>query len=274
MTERMKTILNHFHHYATDHLAALCFGLSEETVYDALVAAPSFVPFRILNEAEWDIRQTGQQGYCAGWEAEKDGRTLAWIKTAAGGCNLLDYLAVCAELRVKRLIFVGAAGALKPSFALGDVCVPSYSVAGTMANAYLQTSLRAYVPFEKVYPDEACAEEALRLAADLGHTIKRASVFCTDSIAMEYTHLEEIRSFGTDLIEMETSAFYGLAELMALPAVALLVVSDNSATGVPLVGRTDEQQARYEQARKTVLGDLIGALCAQSEVASRKSEVF
>ena len=97
MTERMKTILNHFHHYATDHLAALCFGLSEETVYDALVAAPSFVPFRILNEAEWEIRQTGQQGYCAGWEAEKDGRTLAWIKTAAGGCNLLDYLAVCAE---------------------------------------------------------------------------------------------------------------------------------------------------------------------------------
>ena len=38
MTERLREILGNFHRYSTDHLSALCFGLSEETAYDALVA--------------------------------------------------------------------------------------------------------------------------------------------------------------------------------------------------------------------------------------------
>ena len=59
---------------------------------------------------------------------------------------------------------------------------------------------------------------------------------------MEYTHLEEIKSFDTDLIEMETSTFYEIAKLMEVPAIALLVVSDNSAAGVPLVGSTNKDQ--------------------------------
>ena len=74
---------------------------------------------------------------------------------------------------------------------------------------------------------------------------------------MEYTHLDEIRSFGTDLIEMETSTFYAIGKLMDVPAIALLVVSDNSATGVPLVGRSEEQQKRYNDSRCVVLPELI-----------------
>ena len=74
---------------------------------------------------------------------------------------------------------------------------------------------------------------------------------------MEYTHLDEIRSFGTDLIEMETSVFYAVAKLMEIPAIALLVVSDNSATGIPLVGRSDEVQEIYDRARSVILPDLI-----------------
>lgn len=263
MTERIRAIIDNFHRYSTDRLAALCFGLSEETAYDALVVAPAFAPYKILDENAWQIQQTGQQGFCVGWEAVRDGVKLAWIKTTSGGCNLLDYLLICGELQFRRLIFVGAAGALKSEFELGDVCTPTYSIAGTLANTYMKDSLRDYVPFEKINPDEACTNEVVRLAEGLGYTVKKASVFCTDSIAMEYTHLDEIRAFGTDLIEMETSVFTAAAKLMEVPAVALLVVSDNSATGVPLVGRTDEQQALYERARRTVLGDLIGALAAQ-----------
>lgn len=77
---------------------------------------------------------------------------------------------------------------------------------------------------------------------------------------MEYTHLDEIKSFDTELIEMETASFYLMADLFELPSVALLVVSDNSATGAPLVGRTIEEQIQYERGRKTVLPDMILAL--------------
>ena len=99
-------------------------------------------------------------------------------------------------------------------------------------------------------------DKIISLTAKDNFKIKKASVFCTDSIAMEYTHLEEIKSFNTDLIEMETSTFYEVAKLMEIPAIALLVVSDNSASGIPLVGRTEEQQNRYNTSRRKLI-DLI-----------------
>lgn len=43
--------------------------------------------------------------------------------------------------------------------------------------------------------------------------------------------LDEIKAFDVDLIEMETSSFYKMAELLEVPAIVLLIVSDNSATG-------------------------------------------
>ncbi len=87
--------------------------------------------------------------------------------------------------------------------------------------------------------------------------IKLASVFCTDSIALEYSHLDEIKAFDADLIEMETSSFYLMADLLETPAIALLVVSDNSASGTALVGRTDEESLRYNKARTEILPQIM-----------------
>ncbi len=257
MTDRMKQILDNIHKYNMKGLAKVNFGLDEEVFYDALIVAPSYSPEKILKDDSFQATLLATQSYCAGYLVEKDGLKIAWIKTAAGGCNMLDYLLICGELHFKRLIFIGAVGALKPEFAIGDICTPTYSVAGTLANTYLKKSIKDYVPFEKIYPDEAYVEQIIALAEESGHTIHKASVFCTDSISMEYTHLEEIKSFDTDLIEMETSTFYAIAQIMDIPAIALLVVSDNSSTGVPLVGRTEEIQKVYEHSRSVVLPDLI-----------------
>lgn len=257
MTEKMKRILDNLHRYNSGNIANVNFGLSEKEVYDALVVAPSYSPDKVIADGGARITEMGSRSYSAGWQAEKDGLKLAWIKTAAGGCNMLDYLLICGELRFKKLIFIGAAGALKEEFQIGDICTPSYSIAGTLANTYLKDSLRDYIPFEKVYPDADYVDGVLRLAEESGIRIKKASVFCTDSIVMEYTHMEEIKTFHTDLIEMETSAFYAIAKLMEIPAAALLVVSDNPAAGIPLVGRGREVMERYEYSRRVLLPDLI-----------------
>ena len=98
---------------------------------------------------------------------------------------------------------------------------------------------------------------------DKGYDIKKASVFCTPSIAMEYVHLDEIKAFDTDLIEMETSSFYLMTELFEIPGIALLVVSDNSASGAPLVGRSDKQQEKYDYGRNVVLPDMILTLAGK-----------
>lgn len=257
MTTKMKQILDNLHQYNMNHIANVNFGLSEDVVYDVLVVAPSYSPDKVITSNDFLITKTGSRSYCEGYEVKKDHLKIAWIKTAAGGCNMLDYLLICGELQFKKLIFAGATGALKEEFNIGDICTPSYSVAGTLANTYLKDSIKDYIPFEKVYPDSDYVDRVIRMAEESNYTIKKASVFCTDSIAMEYTHLEEIRSFDTDLIEMETSTFYAIAKLMGIPAIALLVVSDNSATGVPLVGRGEEIQKIYEYSRKVVLADLI-----------------
>ena len=68
---------------------------------------------------------------------------------------------------------------------------------------------------------------------------------------------EEIKEFDTDLIEMETAALYFMADLLEIPTVALLVVSDNSATGAALVGRTEEEQRKYDYGRNVVLPAMI-----------------
>jgi purine-nucleoside phosphorylase len=68
---------------------------------------------------------------------EKGGLKIAWIQTASGACNLIDHLTICGELKFKKLIFIGAVGSLRENFNVGDLCTPSYSIAGVFANAYL-----------------------------------------------------------------------------------------------------------------------------------------
>ena len=48
MTDRMKEILENVHRFHVDNLAYVNFGLEQETVYDALVVAPSYSPDKIL----------------------------------------------------------------------------------------------------------------------------------------------------------------------------------------------------------------------------------
>ena len=170
---------------------------------------------------------------------------------------MIDHVSICAELKFKKMIFIGAAGALKPEFEIGDICTPSFSIAGDNAHTFLKESIDDYIPYEKVEPDMKFIDDVIARESKKNITIKKASVFCTPSIALEYIHLNEIKNFNTDLIEMETASLYLMADLLEIPTVALLVVSDNSATGAALVGRTDEEQSRYDYGRNVVLPTMI-----------------
>lgn len=245
MKQKMKDIMHRFQHYNSDNMAYLAFGLDKNIVYDALVVAPSYTPYKFKLEETCKVTTLKEGSYIAGYMVEKDGLKIAWIKFGSSDSNIIDHVAICAELQFKKMIFIGAVGALKPEFELGDICTPLYSIAGSYAHTYLKESIRDYVPFEKVEPDMTFVNEVIGEGDSKGIKIKKASVFCTASIALEYYHLDEIKEFGTDLIEMETACFYLMADLMEVPSVALLVVSDNSATNTALVGRTEEQQRRY-----------------------------
>ncbi len=264
MKDALKRIVDAFHRYNSEHMAAQAFGLSEDTVYDALVIAPSYTPYSLHMDEGCRVTTLREGAYLAGYQVEKDGLKIAWIKIGSSAGNLIDHLSLCAELSFRKMIFIGAVGALREGFRLGDVCTPSCSLSGSSADTYLmRPSIREDMRFSKVVPDLRFTEKAIGIGKAMGYDIRKASVFCTPSIALEYIHLDEIRAFGTDLIEMETSSFYLMTELFELPGIALLVVSDNSATGAPLVGRSQEEQQRYDYGRHVVLPDMILALAKE-----------
>lgn len=264
MKEALKRISEKFHQYNSEHMAAQAFGLREDVLYDALVVAPSFTPYKLQMEKNCKVTTLKEGAYIAGYLIEKDGLNIAWIKTGSSAGNLIDHMALCAELSFKRIIFIGAVGGLKEQFKLGDICTPSYSISGSYADSYLmRESIRENMLFEKVFPDMTYVDKVIDIGKSKGYDIYKASVFCTPSVALEYLHLEEIRSFDTDLIEMETSSFYLMTDLFEIPGIALLVVSDNSASGAALVGRTQEQQKQYDFGRNVILPDMILTLAAK-----------
>lgn len=268
MKEKLREALAAFHEKQqsrTENMAQELFALDPSAEYDALVVAPGWMPWKILRDnPAFTQRVLSERNYISSHLVEREGVKIAWVQTASGGCNLIDHLTICAELRFRRLIFAGAVGGLVPEAPIGAVCTPSYSIAGTFANAYLCERLTDYRPFGRVDPPDGRYVEHVRgVAAELGMELRRAPVFCTDSISLEYLHLDEIRATGAQLIEMETSSFYLLADLIEVPAVALLAVSDNSAAGVPLIGRSREDSERYHRARSVLIPELIYRLARE-----------
>lgn len=255
MKERMIQLLNADASYSKDKdIAMYEFGLSTEKHYDVLVVAPGWKPTKIMTDYDVEITCTSVVNYISGYEVKGKDFLIGWIQCSSGASSLIDELSTCAYLDFDKLVFVGAVGSLVPEIGLGKLCTPQWCVSGNLANGYLLDDIQQYKPFGKVYPN---APAFVQQVMERYPEMIQAPVFCTDSIFCEYSHLDFIKSFGTKLIEMETSSFYLMADLLEKPAIALLAVSDNSANGDPLVGRTEEQKRLYNITRKQVIPKII-----------------
>lgn len=255
MKNRMIQLLGADASYTRDNDIAMCeFGLSMEKHYDVLVVAPGWKPTKIMEGYDVEITCTKAVNYISGYEVKEKDFLLGWIQCSSGASSLIDELSTCAYLDFDKLVFVGAVGSLVPEIGLGTLCTPQWCISGNLANGYLLEDIRQYKPFGKVYPnDPAFVQQVLERYPEM----IQAPVFCTDSIFCEYSHLDFIKSFGVKLIEMETSSFYLMADLLEKPAIALMAVSDNSANGDPLVGRTEEQKRLYDITRKQVIPNIL-----------------
>lgn len=246
---------------STDNYAGAVFdefGLSVDKHYDVLVVAPGWTPTKIMDGYDVEISCTAEHSYISGYEVKGDDYLLGWIQISSGASSLIDTVSLCAVLDFDKMVFVGAVGSLVAEIPVGALCTPSWCVSGNLANGYLLEDIKMYKPFGRVYPnDKGFVDVVIGIVGKLGYDMKQEPVFCTDSIFGEYSHLDFIKSFGARLIEMETSSFYLMADLMEKPAIALLAVSDNSATGDQLLLRSDDQKAAYDNCRKGIIPKLI-----------------
>lgn len=266
MNEQLQTILSNMKKYNDGIMFQEVFGFDPETEYDALVIAPGWKPTKILRNSAYKVTELAVHSYQSGYLVEKDGLKIAWAQVSSGGGNLIDNMIICAEMKFRNLIFAGAVGGLSSAFEIGDFCTPELNISAVYANQYLKEKLSDFHPFEKIYPNIDYTKKVLELSKSSGYNLKLAKVFCTDSIAMEYSHLEQIKETGAELIEMETGTFHTLAPLFEVPYIALLAVSDNSATGVPLLGRTGEAQDKYHYTRSVIIPDIIFKIAKKGEL--------
>ena len=264
MNKILKQALENMKRYNSGNMYQECFGFEPDVEYDALLVAPGWKPTKIIRDPAYKVTPLSQHSYFSGYLVEKNGLKIAWAQTASGACNVLDHLIICAEMKFRKLIFAGAVGGLTDRLDIGAFCTPDVCISAVYANHYLDEKLPEFKPFERIYPDKGYMEEIINLAERAGYRLNTAHVFNTDSISMEYSHLDEIKDTGAELIEMETGMFYTLARLFEKPAIALLAVSDNSATGIPLLGRGEELAERYVYTRSVVIPDMIFRI-AESE---------
>ncbi|MBR4895360.1 MAG: hypothetical protein IKZ41_02955 [Clostridia bacterium] len=266
MKQEFREMLDAMHRYNRGSLAKDFFGLDPDERYDLLVVAPSWLPAKIFSEVRVLVSPRAEHAVMKGYHLYWINKKIAWIVCGNGASNLIDALAVCGELDFRRMLFVDSAGSLVPEYKVGDFCTPSQAVSGVGADAYLGRRLADYELFRRVTPyDPAFVDRVIGLAREAGHSLQKASVFSSDSIVLEYRHLDEIRAFGTDLIEMETASFYLLADLLEKPAAALLAVSDNLADGSPLAGRSDEERAPYDRTRFRAVPETILKVAAMED---------
>ncbi len=266
MKERLRQALDNMKKYNKGIMYQEIFGFDPDVDYDALVIAPGWHPVKIIKDPAYRVTLLSQHSYFAGYLVEKDGLKVAWAQTASGACNVLDHAMICADMSFRKCIFVGAVGGLTQRFKVGDFCTPEVCISGVYVNHYLDEKISDYKPFEKIYPDKQYMQKVISLADSLGYELKPAKVFCTDSVCMEYSHLDEIRASGAELIEMETGTFYTLADLFDVPAIALLAVSDNSATGDPLLGRGEELEAAYHNTRSNIVPDMVFKIAGEGMI--------
>lgn len=255
MKPLLKNIIKKQKQFNNGDMAAEVFGFQKSKHYDVLVVAPGWKPTKILKGQDCTVTITAEHSYISGYEVQWNDKSIAWAQTSSGGNNLIDHLMLCTDLNFDKLVFIGAVGGLKPGFAVGDICTPSYCIDGSFANAYLSDDPTVWKPYSVITPSKQEFIEQVRQQAPF--PISKASVFCTDSISCEYFHLDFIKDFNCDLIEMETGSFYLLADLLEKPAIALLVVSDNSANAEPLLGKPEAQKNKYNRGRKELISLLI-----------------
>ena len=266
MNDKLKQILSNMKKYNAGIMFHEVFGFDPETEYDALVIAPGWKPTKILRNPAYKVTELAVHSYQSGYLVEKDGLKIAWAQVSSGGGNLIDNMIICAEMKFRHMIFAGAVGGLSKDFEIGDFCTPEVNISAVYANQYLNEKLTDFHPFEKIYSNTAYTKKVIELAKANGYNLKPATVFCTDSIAMEYSHLDQIKQTGAGLIEMETGTFHTLAPLFEIPYIALLAVSDNSATGVPLLGRVGETEEKYHYTRSVIIPDMIFKIAKTGEL--------
>lgn len=244
----------------TADMLNVVYGLDSNKNYDAIIVAPSWTPHKIFMRYNPTIRIMKQGPYYSGYEVEVENKKFGFIQTSSCSGNMIDCCMMLGDSKCDNIIFVGSVGALSADLFLGDIVTPSYSIAGDGGSLYLYDSISKKNYRKKIFQKVEYKKRLFTVAKMYDIDIKEKITYCSDTIFCEYYHLDEIKSLGSELIEMETAPFMRCMELINKSYNILLCVSDNSSSGNALVGRSKEDTNKFHASREIYVPKLILAL--------------
>lgn len=233
------------------------YGIPAYEHFDCMFVAPSWTKDKVFGALGLDIEEMFYTRDAKTYRIKHNGKNYLFITLYIGAPVMGEFCLSCHKANCDNFVFIGSVGGLVPEIHIGDMIIPEYAISGNGVTLYLHDRLDAKNLFEKTYPDSKLSARIKDIATGQGINTLNVPVISMDSVTAEYIHLDEFRAMGAKALEMEIATFFACMNHIGKNASAILVVSDNSATGDHLVGRTDAEKVDYYAARAKVAKILL-----------------
>ena len=242
----------------TNDILQYIYGISSDEVFDYVLVAPAWEIEKLVGDIEVEIKQLINHKFSNSYEVKVGDKRILYVRLQIGAPNIVDFCLSCYKLKCDNFIFLGSAGSLVKDISLGDCIIPSCAISGNGATMYLNDTLKDKF-LQKAYSNEGLNQKLVTACTDTGFNVLDEVVISVDSVFAEYSHLNEFRSLGASVIEMEFASFLECMRVINKKGSALLLISDNSANGEHLASDTRDPFNKYKNNRSKVF-DVISRL--------------
>jgi purine-nucleoside phosphorylase len=243
-------------------ICRLLFKVEPEEINEDVIIAPFWEP-RIFEPLTDSVSLLSEANLRRLWNLSVGGKRISYLLSGVGAPVVLDAVFALSCTPCKRVIFIGAAGALEGTMGLGDIIIPEYSISGDGASRYVTPNRveESDCFGQRHYPDPEMfgliRSAAGPAAGEYGVPWHIGKTFSVDTIFAEFGHLEEFVQLGCDSIEMETAALFKAARVSGIKAGAVFIVSDNIYRKKSLYTRTRTDLDRVNLIRDKVLTRIV-----------------
>jgi uridine phosphorylase len=138
-----------------------------------------------------------------------------------GGPLSATVLEEVAHYGIETVIGYGYAGSLRRQIPIGQIVLADAAIISDGTS-------REYLPKDQMaHPDPTLVQPLDESAKELGKPIMKSTIWTTDAIYREYPEkIEEWRGRGADVVNMDTSYFYAISQVVKLSSIYACVVSD------------------------------------------------
>ncbi len=229
-------------------------GVNINKINETVIISPGWFPERLFITGEiQEIVQASPLFQYKIWNIKQNDYEFTYIKTGFGASVVMDCILLLGLSRAcKKIIFVSSVGGLSDELNIGDIVLPEYSVCGDGASRYLSDDLQNYSFGEKQYPNEQLFNRLICSTRDIcnKHNVRwhLGRTFCIDTIVAQHNHLNQIVNMGHNSIDMESAVAFKAANMLNIPIVAILNVSDNSVKeNKSLMSKRNQEERKYRR---------------------------